>query len=95
MLIRKPSQTDVFARRHTPLRPWNAPPPPPRSERGVFEIPDAPGYEHHLVVSSAGIPGVEIRVHESFVGNRDIVAGLRKWLNEAEPMLKIIHGDGA
>lgn len=70
------------------------PPKPPCPERGVYDLPAPAEYESHVVISSAGIPAIEMRVHKSFIGNRDLVAGLRKWLNEADPTLKLM-GDGA
>lgn len=65
----------------------------PAAPRDVYEEPlAAEGYRDWRVVTSTGLLAIELRVHESFIGRRDIVRGLRAWLNEEDRILEVIRG---
>jgi len=66
---------------------------PEGDRRGVYESPCPPeGYRSYEGVAEDGTLLFEVRVHHR-AEERDIVPGLRAWLNRADPIIRLASSD--
>lgn len=72
--------------------PDGAPAPLPR---GVYEDASAPaGYRQFRAIADDGTELVSLRVHWR-ADERDLVPGLRAWLNRADPIIRLLEPDAS
>jgi hypothetical protein len=63
--------------------------------RGVFEERSAPaGYRQYRAIAEDGTELVSLRIHWR-AEERDVVPGLRAWLNRADPIIRLLESDAS
>jgi len=80
-----------------PIVPVNEIPPdaPAPLARGVFEDPSVPaGYRQFRAIADDGTELVCLRFHWR-AEERDVVPGLRAWLNRADPIIRLLETDAS
>lgn len=80
-----------------PLIPVNEIPDgvPEPLRRGVYEDPSPPaGYRQYRSIADDGTELVSLRVHWR-AEERDVVAGLRTWLNRSDPIIRLLEPDAS
>jgi hypothetical protein len=70
--------------------PPDGPAPQNKPSRGVYEDPLVPAHYHgYRAIAEDGTLMVELRFHER-MEERDVVPGLRAWLNRGDPVIKMV-----
>lgn len=68
---------------------------PPPLARGVFEDPSVPaGYRQFRAIADDGTELVCLRFHWR-AEERDVVPGLRAWLNRTDPIIRLLETDAS